>query len=191
MPMPDRSRIAGEWIAPALTITSRASISSPPTVRTPVARRPSTSTRSTSVSPRTSRFDATACGLEIRVVRRDASTVAQGERHAAARRSRRGRGSRRTPGTRDRPSRVEAPYRAAATPSNGTRDKRDRPAVTVQTVAAVVEVVLDAQERVEHLRPPPSRTSEVAGPTLVVVDGAADRAQRIDRRRSARARPRT
>ena len=76
------SRIAGEWIAPALTITSRASISSPPAVRTPAARRPSNSTRSTSMSPRTSRFERAPRRLEVRVVRRDAPAVAQRERHA-------------------------------------------------------------------------------------------------------------
>ena len=53
---PERSSIAGEWIAPALTTTSPASISSPSASRTPRARRPSTSTRSTGHAASVVRF---------------------------------------------------------------------------------------------------------------------------------------
>ena len=58
-PMPDRSRIAGEWIAPAHRTTpcARTSTHSPPRrARTPVARPDSTSTLSTVAPPKTRRF---------------------------------------------------------------------------------------------------------------------------------------
>ena len=61
-PIPDRSRIAGVWIAPALRTMLAASISSPPAVATPTARPPSIATRSTSVSPRTSRLGRPRAG---------------------------------------------------------------------------------------------------------------------------------
>src|SRR4029079_18756242 len=70
---------------------------------------------------------------------------------------------------------------------DGHAPQGNRPTATVPPVTAVVEVVLDAQEGVEHLRPTPPRASELTGPALVVVDRAADRTESIDRRRATRA----
>ncbi len=53
---PLRSRIAGLWIAPALTTTRSASSWTPSAVSTPIARRSSNTTRSTWTSPTISRF---------------------------------------------------------------------------------------------------------------------------------------
>jgi len=62
--IPERSSSAGGWIAPAHTSTSGARCSVPSAVRTPTACRPSSSTRSTSVSrwfdTKSSRDSATA-----------------------------------------------------------------------------------------------------------------------------------
>ena len=69
-PIPDRSRIAGEWIAPALTITSPASISSPSAVRTPTARGAVEDDAIDEARRRARRGSAGARGLEVGIVRR-------------------------------------------------------------------------------------------------------------------------
>ena len=84
---PERSRIAGEWMAPAHTTTRSASISSPATVRTATARRPSNTIRSTSVSPTHPQAVAAAHRLEVGVVHRHACPrLVARERHAEGRR---------------------------------------------------------------------------------------------------------
>ena len=54
--MPERPNKSGLWSTPAATITRAASIRSPPSRRTPVARPALSSTRSTRASPRIVRF---------------------------------------------------------------------------------------------------------------------------------------
>ncbi len=65
-PMPERSRIAGEWMAPAHNSTARAGIVAQPApgrcTRTPTARPCASTTRSTSASPITSRFGRPRAG---------------------------------------------------------------------------------------------------------------------------------
>ena len=75
---PDRSKIAGEWIAPAASTTRSADITSPLASSTPIARRPSKTTRSTGESARTTRFSRSSTGhseASAEVTRRPARRV--------------------------------------------------------------------------------------------------------------------
>src|SRR6478752_7131508 len=63
--------------------------------------------------------------------------------------------------------------------------EREWPTTTMPVVAAVVDVVLDPQERGEHRIPSPPRAAVLGRPPLVVVGRAPDRAHRIHGRGAA------
>ena len=127
--------------------------------------------------------------LEIRVVGRHTTAVAQSQCHAADARRARARGSRHRPGSRARSSPHAARGRAAAASSNGRRDNGIGPPFPWLGVVAIVEIVLDAHERVQHLGPTPTGTTELVGPTLIVVRRAPDRTHCVHRRRPTRTSP--
>ena len=60
--------------------------------------------------------------------------------------------------------------------------QRDGAAPAVQPVTAVINVVLDHEERLEHFGPAPPRATELAHPTVVVLDRPPDTPHGVDRR---------
>jgi hypothetical protein len=83
----ERSRIVGEWIAPAASTTRSAGTTSPSARRTPMARRPSNTIRSTSESVRTSRLPRSSAGhsdTSAAVTRRPLRRVSRARRASGA-----------------------------------------------------------------------------------------------------------